>query len=143
MGYATVTSIPCTSAAFAKLAVTILRAGRAVQFRARGTSMSPLVRDGDIVLVRPLNPRRARLGDVVLFTDGPGHVFLHRVVRKRRSRAGIGFTVQGDRLSQPDGVIPEAQVHGLVMAIDRQGVRIAVHGSLARMLGWSMVVRSR
>jgi signal peptidase I len=140
---ATRTSIPCTSAAFAELSADILRAGKALRFRATGASMQPLLRDGDVLLVRPLDPRAVRVGDVVLCSSEPGRIVVHRVLRRQAGPEGYRFTVQGDQVARPDGVIPEAQVYGRVATIERSGAYIDVSRPLMRMLGGYAVLRSR
>jgi signal peptidase I len=143
MGFATATSIACGSPAFAELSTDLLKSGRSVRFRARGTSMSPLVRDGDVVLVQPVEAGSIRVGDLVFFSQEPGNIVVHRVIRKQAGPEGVQFTVQGDQVSRPDGVIPMSQVYGKVVAVDRQGVRIETDRPVMRILGWSMVLRSR
>lgn len=140
---ATGVSIPCTSAAFAELSVQILLAGRALRFRASGGSMSPLVRDGDVVLVRPVEPSSVEVGDVVLCASPAGRVVVHRVVARLDSPAGPRFTVQGDQVVKPDGIIPAAQVYGRVAAVERAGARIDMDGPAIRWLGRLAVLRSR
>ncbi|HNS52368.1 MAG TPA: hypothetical protein PKO09_14440 [Anaerolineae bacterium] len=61
-----VTSTPCSSAAFARLSAETLGAGVLLRLRARGTSMCPLVRDGDILLARPLRDGLSRVRDIAL-----------------------------------------------------------------------------
>jgi hypothetical protein len=140
---AAVGSIACTSAAFAELSAEILRAGKALRFEAPGASMSPLVRDGDVLLVRPVRPAAVRIGDLVLCSNAPGRVVVHRVIRKGISREGHWFTVQGDAVAQPDGVIPGKRVYGRVVAIERDGANIVLDGPLMRTLGWLAALRSR
>jgi signal peptidase I len=143
---AALASIPCSSAAFAELSAEILRAGVALRFRARGASMSPLVRDGDVLLVRPVEPSSVQIGDLVLCTLGsgePGRVVVHRVVRRQAGPDGLRFTVQGDQVSRPDGVIPAAQVYGRVTAIERAGLQIDVNRHSLRLLSWFAALRSR
>jgi signal peptidase len=138
-----VRSIPCTSTTFAELSVTLLRAGKSIRFRARGTSMHPLVRDGDVLLVRPVDARAVRVGDIVLCDSEPGRVVVHRVVRRLGALAGHSFVLQGDRAARPDGLVPEALVYGRLVAIERGGARVAVDGPVMRMLGRLAVLRSR
>lgn len=137
--------IPCTSAAFAELSAEVLRSGRALRFRANGSSMAPLVRDGDVVLVRPVGPRLVRTGDVVLCIPGagPSGVLVHRVIGTDASRERCRFTIQGDAVPQPDGTIPAAQVYGRVVTIERGGVPIELDRPVMRLLGWLAVLRSR
>jgi hypothetical protein len=106
--------------------------------------MSPLVRDGDVLLVRPAGASLLRLGDVVLCSRGPGQVVVHRVVGRRREPDGPYFRVQGDQVARPDGWIPAAEVYGRVVAIERGvGVRMDLDRPLVRWLGRLAVLRSR
>lgn len=108
--------------------------------------MSPLLRDGDVVWVRPVEPGSVEVGDVVLCSPGdspPGRVVVHRVVRRRTLSGGLSFVVQGDRVAQPDGMIPGAQVYGRVAAIEREGRQIEMDRPLVRLLGRLAVLRSR
>jgi hypothetical protein len=143
MPLATVHSIPCTSAAFAQLSAEILRAGKALRFRARGASMQPLLRDGDVLLVQPMGSRPVQLGDVVLCSGEAGHVVVHRVVRRLAGPDSPLFTVQGDQLPRPDGALRGVQVYGRVVAIERSGAHIALDWPLMRMLSVLAVLRSR
>ena len=139
----TVGSISCSSTDFAKLSAELLGAGTTVRFEAHGASMAPLVRDGDVLAVRPADPGSIRLGDLVLVTDEHGRPLVHRVIRRTTGREGIRFTVQGDQVSRPDGVIPAAQVYGRVTTIERAGACIEVNRPSLRVLGWAAALRSR
>lgn len=139
----TVDSISCTSTDFAQLSAELLGAGTAVRFEAHGGSMSPLVRDGDMLTVRPADPGSIWLGDLVLATDEHGRPLVHRVIRRTTGREGVRFTVQGDQVSRPDGVIPATRVYGRVTAIERAGSTIEVNQPALRMLGWVAALRSR
>jgi signal peptidase I len=139
----TTTSIPCDSAAFAELSTVILRAGKGLRFQARGASMSPLVRDGDVLLVQPADRREVRVGDVVLCSHEVGHVVVHRVVRRVTGPTGRCFVVQGDQVARPDGVIPGSQVYGRVVGIERAGVHIDTNWPAMRVLSAVAVFRSR
>jgi hypothetical protein len=136
-------SFSCTSAGFAELSAEILLAGKALRFRAPGASMWPLVRDGDVLLVRPVHPAAVRIGDLVLCSNAPGRVVVHRVTCKVVGREGHWFTVQGDAVARPDGVIPEAQVYGRVVAIERGGAHFDTDRTVMRMLSGLAVLSSR
>jgi signal peptidase len=140
---AAVGNISCTSAAFADLSAEILGAGNALRFRARGTSMLPLVRDGDVLLVRPVHPATVRIGDLVLCSSEAGRVVVHRVIRKEVGQEGRWFTVQGDAVPHTDGVIPGRKVYGRVVAIERGAAHIDLDGPVMRTLGWLAALRSR
>jgi hypothetical protein len=138
-----ITNLPCETAPFASLSAEILLLGKSLRFRAGGASMRPLVRDGDILLVRPVQAGPLRVGDIILYRSQPERVLVHRVVRRFPGPDGWRYLVQGDQAQQPDGMIPQAQVYGRVAAIERAGRHINVQSPLMRFLGWLAVLRSR
>jgi hypothetical protein len=137
------TNLPCTSAAFAGLGAEVLSLGKALRFRARGSSMQPLVRDGDCLLVCPVDGCSIRVGDVVFCSSEPGRVVVHRVVRRQSGPDGWRFLVQGDQVRQPDGWILSPQLYGRVTALERAGLDIDLHRPGLRFLGWFAALRSR
>lgn len=96
--------------------------GLPFRFRAGGHSMSPFIRDGDVITVSPRASRTPGLGDVVAFVHPETQILcLHRVL----SVNGKGFLVQGDNLPEkPDGMIPREAVFGRVTRVERAGRRI-------------------
>lgn len=137
------TKLTCTAADFSLLGAELLSKGNSVRFCARGSSMHPMVRDGDALLINPLGDAGARIGEIVLCTAGNGIVLVHRVLRRRRGEDGSAYLVQGDQSPMPDGWIPEAQVHGRLVEIEREGRRLAMTGSAARFLGRLIVLALR
>jgi signal peptidase len=143
MQHSTCTHIACTSAAFAELTSDLLTAGKAVRFRAGGGSMWPLIRDGDVLLVQPVDAGAVRVGDTVLFHCSTGRVLAHRVIRVRTTGTDRRFTVQGDARPRPDGQIGEEQVYGRVVSVERGRVRIDLRRPPMRILAWAAAQRSR
>ena len=89
-----------------------------MRFRARGFSMHPSIRNLDVVTVSPLPSRRLRAGDVIAFRHSTNRsLVLHRIVRDEHD----GFLVRGDNRPAPDGVVPAADVIGLVTLAERDG----------------------
>jgi len=68
--------------------ITELQAGKTVKFRPRGNSMTPLVKDGQLVTVEPLVGLPA-VGDVVLCKVN-GSEYLHLVKAVQGERVLIG-----------------------------------------------------
>lgn len=64
---------------FEALARELLQQGNEIRFQARGASMSPAIRDGEIVLVKPAQLPELRPGDIVLVKGEMGFR-LHRLV---------------------------------------------------------------
>ncbi|MFT6398271.1 MAG: signal peptidase I, partial [Bradymonadia bacterium] len=73
-----------------------LAAGTTIEVDAEGGSMFPLIRNGDSVLVRPID-RKLRVGDVVLLVLD-GRWILHRIVEL----TAVTVRTQGDNQAQAD-----------------------------------------
>ena len=73
---------------------------------AEGHSMWPLVRDGEVVTIEPMDAPPA-IGDVVLFAVG-ARLVLHRVVAIR----GDDVVTKGDARPRPDAPIPRGSILG-------------------------------
>jgi hypothetical protein len=108
----------------AGLVAQLLGAGAAVELEARGGSMSPWVRDGDVVTITPFGAAGTALlrpGAVVAFRHPQGdRLVVHRLLR----REGAGWLARGDRSRQPDGVVAGGDLLGLVVGVARRGWRV-------------------
>jgi signal peptidase I len=117
-------SIECDSAEFDALAQAILDEGLTLRFRAKGMSMHPFVRTGDLLYVRAVAPDRVHIGELVLFRIASSRVAVHRVLRRTKLGEKLAFVIKGDRVEQPDGIVPAEKVLGQVIARERNGVKI-------------------
>jgi signal peptidase len=83
-------------AALLSTALPIVFGGRAMVVRSG--SMTPAIRTGDVVVVRPIPPSAAKVGDIVTFQapDGSGRLLVHRVRAIARRGDRDSFTTQGD-----------------------------------------------
>jgi signal peptidase I len=91
------------------------------RFRAEGFSMSPFLKEGDIITIAPLRQSPVRRGDIVAFihpnTEKP---VVHRVVRKE----GASLKIRGDNALNGDGFIPASSILGKVTRVERKGRKI-------------------
>jgi uncharacterized repeat protein (TIGR01451 family) len=136
---------------FGVLSQALLSGGLGFRFRARGTSMVPAIRDGELLHVRPVVVEELRQGDIVLFADG--HFFrAHRLVLVDRD--GDVFITQGDAGGEADGALSSQQLLGKVVAKEEEdaagrvrtvplcGLRARLRVFAARVRCWgSRVVR--
>ena len=106
--------------------------GRGAQFRfcAKGYSMSPFIRDGDILtLSRPES--LPCIGDVVAFFDPKkGRLIVHRVV----GRVDGAYITKGDNCTVKDGFMPYANLLGRVTKVERQGKVVFIGLGLEKFL---------
>jgi hypothetical protein len=96
--------------------------GLPFRFNAGGHSMTPFIRDGDVICVSPLASRAPGLGDVAAFIHPDTKLLcLHRVL----SVHGDRFLIQGDNMPEnPDGMIPREAIVGWVTHIERAGRKV-------------------
>jgi signal peptidase I len=85
--------MPLSGLALMELARAVLGRGIPFRFQARGFSMTPFVRDGDVITISPLHKGQVRIGEIVAFVrPGERRLVVHRVVVKRSTV----FLIQGD-----------------------------------------------
>ncbi|MHB9033802.1 MAG: S24/S26 family peptidase [Anaerolineae bacterium] len=102
---------------FAELMAAVLSKGKPFRFQARGYSMYPFIRSGDILTISPLD-RRVRLGQVVAcLQPGDRHLVVHRIVRLDGTR----YLVRGDYTPMPDGLVTVLNLIGRVTRIEHGG----------------------
>ena len=127
-------SIECDDTEFDALAQAILDEGLTLRFRAKGVSMHPFVRNGDILHVRAVAPERVHIGDLVLFRGAGSKLAVHRVLRRTKLEEKTSFIIKGDRTERPDGIVPAENVLGQVIARERDRVQIDLTTPIRRLV---------
>ena len=85
---------------------------------ARGFSMTPFIRDRDVITIAPLDGREPHVGEVVAFTRfDTGQMVIHRVIAHANGR----WLIRGDHSAQADGVVAAEQLLGRVVRVERDG----------------------
>ena len=96
----------------------VLEKGSSFRFLAKGFSMTPFIKDGDVVTISPFLGRKVRIGEVVAFISPlTQSLAVHRIIGKRKAR----FFLQGDNVPEADGLVSEEQILGYVKRVERQG----------------------
>jgi len=107
---------PLSNEGLADLLQAALAKGACFRFQAKGLSMAPFIRDGDIVVIAPLNEARVRLGDILVFIHpSQGKLAIHRLIKKR----GALCLIKGDNVSFFDGWVERGGILGRVISIQR------------------------
>ena len=79
-------------------------------------SMTPVLRTGDAILVRPLQAGRLHVGQVVSYTSPQNaKTITHRIVAIDRAHGQV--TTRGDALGKPDTPIALSAVGGTVVVV--------------------------
>jgi hypothetical protein len=107
--------------AFSIVTESLLARGLSVRFRAGGLSMAPSVRDGECVIVAPVDARDVAIGDVVLCETWRGPL-AHRVLGFERDAFGTRrFVLRGDASLENDPPVAASQLRGHVVSVERDG----------------------
>jgi len=98
----------------------VLEKGGSFRFVARGESMHPAIRDGDVVTVVPPGGRPPRTGDIVAFVHPEtGGVRVHRIVGVDGGR----YVLKGDNALGADPAVGRDRILGFVAGLERAGRR--------------------
>ncbi len=98
---------------FHELSRELLGAGKSFRFRAVGASMTPTIRDGEVLRVERVDAKTLSIGDIVLFKDDRGFR-AHRLVAMDPVRNT--FTTRGDASLEDDRSMGVEQISGRVVA---------------------------
>ncbi len=114
---------------FASIAQEVLGRGRILKFKAKGGSMSPFIRNGDVVEVVPVKGKM-NLGDIILYHSSYGNPVVHRVIQRNKE----SIITKGDSVPNSDEPILSKQVLGRVVAIEKNGWCIRLDRPMGRLL---------
>jgi signal peptidase I len=133
----------------------VLAKGADFKFRAKGFSMTPFIKNGDIVTITPLAKESPSIGKVVAYTrSDSGQLVVHRVI----GRQGSEYLIQGDNTTDhEDELIPSENMLGCVTLIERDSHRIYLglgperyliaamsrNGLLYRVIEWLRVLKGK
>ncbi len=91
--------------------------------QAKGFSMSPLIKDGDVLSLSTLNGDFPRIGDVVAFIHPQfKRVYIHRIIAMKDKL----YILKGDNNLHVDGLVSLSSILGRVNRVDRDYKRILV-----------------
>jgi signal peptidase I len=109
----------------------------------RSGSMTPAIRTGDVVVVRPIAPTEASVGDVVTFKDPDrsGRLLVHRVRAISRQEGQVAITTQGDaNTTQEHWRVPvDGTIGTVVYRVPLLGFAVSWIGSPAGRIGLIIV----
>jgi hypothetical protein len=110
----------------------VISKGVPFRFKARGWSMTPFIRDGDVITVSPFSRSDLSIGSIVAFKrPGAEQLVVHRIVAKHKK---FVYTIGDGILNQADGWIPVENIIGLLTRIERNGRRVWLGLGLERYL---------
>ena len=112
--------------------------GGQFKFRAKGASMSPFIRDGDVLTLVPWEGRNPAAGRVVAwFNPQTQKLIVHRIVAVK----GNFFLIKGDNSpTQADGWISREQIISAVARVERMGRQVRLGMGME---GWLIAYLSK
>ncbi len=106
---------------FSELMKAVLEKNIPLRFTSFGLSMSPFIRDGDVITIAPVLPYCLRIGDVVAFVNpGDTKLKVHRILLVSKE----GFLIKGDNNLDQDGFITAGSIIGRVVRVQHNGRRV-------------------
>lgn len=98
----------------AELMKAVLYKGADFRFKARGHSMEPFIKDGDIITVS--SQAHIEEGDIVAFINQNKKLALHRIIGKKSKK----IIIKGDNSRKTDGFIDRENILASVKKVERQ-----------------------
>lgn len=97
----------------------LLNSGVSLQVRVTGRSMTPFIRNGEIVTINKVRPLSLQRGDLIFFRNSQGFPVLHRLIRKKYIDDTLMFQTKGDALLSFDEPVMSHHVLGKVGRIEK------------------------
>lgn len=105
----------------------VLGREKILRFKAKGESMHPFIRDGDILEITPANGEEVRAGEVIFYRVGEKRMVAHRVTERITENGRLVFVTKGDsNVAGEERVYPE-KIMGRVRTIERKGRKIRIN----------------
>lgn len=115
-------SIRLATPSVTRLFEDILNRDLNLRVRVTGMSMTPFIRDGDIVIIRKMPYFLLKTGDLIFFKNRQGLPTVHRIIRKRRTANNVReFFTKGDAMISFDELISVDEVLGKICKIEKTG----------------------
>ncbi len=125
--------------AIRQLFIDLLREGHVIRSLAVGGSMSPCIRKGELLMVKPIVLEEAEIGEIVAFRRDESQSVLttHRVIQKGKERGHPYIITKGDRNLYRDlPLVSPQDVLGKVVGIERNGQVISLESPFYRIDGY-------
>jgi len=123
-----------------QLFISLLKEGYVIRSWAVGRSMSPCIKKGDLLVVKPISLEEAGIGEIVAYRKDESHSVLttHRVVARGKDQGQRYLLTQGDRNVYRDFPLSPQDVLGKVVGIERKGRVISLETPFYRLRGYLM-----
>lgn len=127
------------------IGVELLQNRKRVRLRAPGVSMSPFIRNNEMITIKPCSHRDMAFGDIILYfgfgnrTRRLSHPLeerkiVHRFLGRREVEGELRLITKGDNNYLCDPPVLPHQILGKVVEIEKNGWRLRLDTSFGRLL---------
>lgn len=81
--------------------------------------MRPIIRSGDMVLIRRVSAPNLHRGDIVWFINTDGRVMAHRILSKHTRTGRVYFHTKGDAQVEYDPWTPAEKILGKIYQVEK------------------------
>ncbi|HTZ10988.1 MAG TPA: S24/S26 family peptidase [Candidatus Margulisiibacteriota bacterium] len=107
------------------------RKGACFRFQVKGYSMSPFIKDNDIITLAPIPFPGSGLGKTVACVlPANNKLLVHRIVGRKNGH----YLIKGDNVAKADSLIPKEDILGYVTSIERGNKTIFFSLGLERLV---------
>jgi len=101
-----------------------------------GTSMYPLIKEGDICRFIPLSPaEKINMGDIILFLSDHERLIGHRYIKSFAEGESVYCIFKGDMNAHPDPPVERSRLIGRLALIKKRSFHLNPDGMLPRLWG--------
>jgi signal peptidase I len=101
----------------------VLEKGSKFDLKVKGSSMSPFIKEGDLVTISPPLATSPGVGRMVAFVQpGAEKLLIHRVLGRR----GGTYLIKGDSMEGQGDLVPRENILGRVIRIERNEKEISL-----------------
>ncbi|MFH1772363.1 MAG: signal peptidase I [Candidatus Omnitrophota bacterium] len=116
----------CSSRDFINISTRLMDDARLLRFKAKGKSMHPAIKDGDILTLEKPIKETLKEGEIIFFLRNGKCPVIHRIKRIEKEQEKILIYTGGDSLNGADEAVDLENVIGRVCAIERNSHPIHV-----------------
>ncbi|MFB5189243.1 signal peptidase I [Alicyclobacillus fastidiosus] len=103
-----------------------------IEIPSSGTSMYPLITEGNLCRFHPAIPGQIKEGDIILFSTAQGRLLGHRVFKMSRQNGQFEYLCKGDTNRFPDDPVTETQIVGRLFIVRKRWCSLRTDGFIGR-----------
>lgn len=115
-----------------QLCASLLEHGLRVRVQVSGTSMAPLLAQGDVVTLTPVDSEQLRIGDIVFIQDPLRGYYLHRLIRRCTGNSESLYQTRGHGDWRLDNPVSADQILARVSKTEHHQTKPLLWSWLAR-----------